>query len=276
MKNESQANILKKVLELEHYLIVQQNILENKKGESFGTPPTPPVCKKVNRVYPEITPHVEVNKVLAFLPCIIFIPWPIIYYFCIYRKEQKAEIERIRNSPEYQAQCTQIDADYDRQQEELNKEYEALKNEYDTVTIPDYQQKLNAWTDKHDQEIFNIMHQIDTAKENLEAIYSETKIVPMQYRNLDALEYIYNMVSTSDYDVTYAINNYDTHRQRQLDTERMHIEEARLQEQQLANELADEQNAIAEKARRDEKFANMVGMVQHHNTNKILSGKNKR
>lgn len=85
------------------------------------------------------------------------------------------------------------------------------------------------------------------------------------------------MISTSDYDVTYAINSYDTHRQRMLDTERMKIEEARLQEQQIANDLADEhaqllseQNAISEQARRDAKFASAVGMVQQHNSNKYL------
>ena len=76
---------------------------------------------------------------------------------------------------------------------------------------------------------------------------------------MDALQYIYDMISTSDYDVRQA------------------IEEMRLQEQQQANALAmeqndllDRQNSIAEKARRDANIAAAVGAVQRHNTNKTI------
>ena len=120
-------------------------------------------------------------------------------------------------------------------------------------------------------------------KKKLASIYDTTRIVPLQYRTIEALQYIYDMISTSDYDVTYAINSYDTHRQRMLDAERMRIEEARLQEQQLANDLADEQaqlmyeqNLIAERARKDARIASTVSAVQHHNTNKILKDMSQR
>lgn len=108
------------------------------------------------------------------------------------------------------------------------------------------------------------------ARQNLSLIYQETKIVPSQYRTIEALSYIYEMISTSDCDVIFAIESYDKQKQRELD-------EARLQEQQLANQLADEQaqllseqNAIAEKARRDANIASAVSTVQRHNTNKML------
>ena len=87
---------------------------------------------------------------------------------------------------------------------------------------------------------------------------------------MDALQYIYDMISTSDYDVRQAIEYFDKSQQRAL-------EEMRLQEQQQANALAmeqndllDRQNSIAEKARRDANIAAAVGAVQRHNTNKTI------
>lgn len=283
MSNESQSKTLKEVLELEKYLVSAEKRLFRKKSESFSAPPQPPVCVTINRTYPEIVPQVEFNKALAIIPTLIFWPWIAIYYFGIYKKQQAADIERIRNSEEYRNECARLDAEYDARQIEANNQYELQKKQYDTETMPNYQRNLNAWNIKHEQEIDDIKNDISASKNKLASIYADTKIVPMQYRNIDALEYIYNMVSTSDYDVTYAINSYDTHRQRMLDTERMRIEEARLQEQQIANDLADEQaqllyeqNMIAEKARKDAKFASTVGMIQHHNTNKTLKEMNKK
>lgn len=283
MSNESQAKTLKEVLELEKYLVSAEKKLLTKKNESFSAAPQPPICETINRTYPKIVPQVKFNKALAIIPTLFFWPWIAIYYFAIYRKEKEADIERIRNSEEYRNECAQLDAEYDTRQIEANKQYELQKKQFDTVTMPNYQKNLDAWNKKHEQEIDVIKNDISISKSKLASIYDETKVVPMQYRNIEALEYIYNMVSTSDYDVTYAINNYDTHRQRMLDTERMHIEEARLQEQQLANNLADEQsqliyeqNMIAEKARKEAKFASTVGMIQHHNTNKTLKGMKKK
>ena len=122
---------------------------------------------------------------------------------------------------------------------------------------------LQAQIRKEEQEL-------SQAKKELAALYGETRIVPAQYRRVDALQYIYDMISTSDYDVRQAIEYFDKSQQRAL-------EEMRLQEQQQANALAmeqndllDRQNSIAEKARRDANIAAAVGAVQRHNTNKTI------
>lgn len=86
---------------------------------------------------------------------------------------------------------------------------------------------------------------------------------------MDALQYIYDMISTSNYDVRQAIEYFNKSQQRAL-------EEMRLQEQQAnalameQNDLLDRQNSIAEKARRDANIAAAVGAVQRHNTNKTI------
>ncbi|MBR4305955.1 MAG: hypothetical protein IKT78_03830, partial [Ruminiclostridium sp.] len=113
--------------------------------------------------------------------------------------------------------------------------------------------------------------------------YETTKIIPKQYRSIDALNYIYDYISTSDFSVKEAIDAYEKNTQMQL-------ERQRIQEQQYANELAVrqnnllaeqadllyEQNEIAEKARRDANIASAAQIAEMHNRNKILKNNLKR
>lgn len=291
MSNESQSKTLKEVLELEKYLVSAEKRLFRKKSESFSAPPQPPVCNTVQRIYPPILEPVKFSALIFCLGLVFSAGFLGLIYLGYYLKKKKEYDEKAQmpeyftsvDEPKYKIKCEELDAEYDKEDLAYKQQYEFEKKKYDTETLPNYQRNLNAWNIKHEQEIEDIKNDISASKNKLASIYADTKIVPIQYRNIDALEYIYNLVSTSDYDVTYAINNYDTHRQRMLDTERMRIEEARLQEQQIANDLADEQaqllyeqNMIAEKARKDAKFASTVGMIQHHNTNKTLKEMNKK
>ena len=189
-------------------------------------------------------------------------------YFALYRKQKAATIERIRNSAEYQQQCTAARMATNQQQLDFDEAYTKAKEEYDSVLLPRYQAARSAWETEHQAQIRKEEQELAQAKKELAALYGETRIVPAQYRRVDALQYIYDMISTSDYDVRQAIEYFDKSQQRAL-------EEMRLQEQQQANALAmeqndllDRQNSIAEKARRDANIAAAVGAVQRHNTNK--------
>lgn len=156
-----------------------------------------------------------------------------------------------------------------RQQQEFDEAYTKSKEEYDSVLLPRYQAARSAWEAEHQAQIRKEEQELAQAKKELAALYGETRIVPAQYRRVDALQYIYDMISTSDYDVRQAIEYFDKSQQRAL-------EEMRLQEQQAnalaieQNDLLDRQNSIAEKARRDANIAAAVGAVQRHNTNKTI------
>lgn len=298
MNNTKQAEILQQVLDLEIKIKQYKRNLENLRAERFDSAPLPPTQQVVNRTYPEIIPTVKFDKVKAFAPLIIsllcFIPglyfigflfWPaiiwLIYYrFKVFKKEKEDNIEEIRNSSEYKAKCAECDKVFDKQQAELDKVYEGAKKEYDTKILPNYQMELDKWTTKHENELCEQENILKNSEIELKNLYDATKIVPMQYRDIEALQYITDMVSSSDYDVKQAIESYDKKVQRDLDMKK-------IQEQQIANQLADEQanllaeqadllekqNRIAEKARRDANIAAVVGTVQRHNTNKILKGR---
>lgn len=277
MDKNNQIETVKKALELEQYIVDKKNTLNTLSAKRFKNAPNPPVCVQVNRSYPVVKSNLPIDKVKAIVPTLIFWPWILIYYFGIYKKEKLADEERIRNSDEYKAQCAALDLEFDKQQENENRKYKEAKKTFDTVTMPKYQQELKEWTDKHNAEINDNKSKLNNAESELSSLYSNTNIIPMQYRKIPALQYIYDMISSSDYDVKEAIESYDKKLQRDLD---MH----KINEQQIANQLAyeqnqlayeqnaliDEQNYIADKARKQANTAAFVGAVQRHNTNKSL------
>lgn len=170
-----------------------------------------------------------------------------------------------------------MDRNFDKMQAEADALYREQTKEYEEVILPKYQKDLDRWTENRNKKLSVATDRLNEIKNALKMLYETTKIVPIQYRKIKILEYIYNVISTSDYDVKYAIDLYDRNEQRKL-------EEMRLLAQQRANSLAEgqnillegqnylaqEQNEIAEKARRDANIASAVATVQRHNINKNI------
>ena len=190
------------------------------------------------------------------------------------------------------AQQKQEEADrrYQAQQEEYDREYEQEKTHYDTVTMPEYNEKKAAWVKKHEEKIRAVAEKLRADRQAQSDLYETTKVVPMQYRDLDALTYIYQIMSTSDYDIMGAVDMYDKEVARRLERERIEAQHraAEAAEEQnyhlrMQNELNMEQNDLLaqqneelEKARREQNLSNAAAFVQRHNTNKYLKNRNKK
>lgn len=292
MEHEKQVEVVKQALELETQIQVLEQFLPEERAETYAEPePRPPVRQEAHYTEPPIRHGCKVNWLLMLGPAGITLAlstfsnsaflvwmfaltlfvWVPVYYFALYRKQKTATIEKIRNSAEYQQQCTAARMATNRQQQEFDEAYTKAKEEYDSVLLPRYQAARSAWEAEHQAQIRKEEQELAQAKKELAALYGETRIVPAQYRRVDALQYIYDMISTSDYDVRQAIEYFDKSQQRAL--EEMRLQEQQQQANALAmeqNDLLDRQNSIAEKARRDANIAAAVGAVQRHNTNKTI------
>ena len=282
MDNSKQVETVKQVLDLEVYVSNTSQRLSALKSEQFGLAPKAPVKTTIKRSYPKIESQRKVNWAIAIILSLFFVPLGFIYYFSV-KKAKERDVERIRNSAEYKARCAKLNAEYDRQQAAADRKYQAEKAAYDSRLLPEYKAALNAWNVAQKQKISQTERDLANAQNRLNEIYRATKVVPVQYRNINALKYIYSMISTSDYNVKQAIDLYDRHKQRKLD-------EARLQEQRRANRIADEQsalldeqnalldqqNAIANRARQEARQAATIAMLQRHKTNKLLKERNDR
>lgn len=236
MEHEKQVEVVKQALDLETQIQVLEQFLPEERAETYAEPePQPPVRQEAHYTEPPIRHGCKVNWLLMLGPAGITLAlstfsnsaflmwmfvltlfvWVPVYYFALYRKQKAATIEKIRNSAEYQQQCTAARMAANRQQD-FNEAYAKAKEEYDSVLLPRYQTARSAWEAEHQAQIRKEEQELAQAKKELAALYGETRIVPAQYRRVDALQYIYDMVSTSDYDVRQAIEYFDKSQQRAL------------------------------------------------------------
>ncbi len=213
----------------------------------------------------------------------VLVAWTVMYFIYRFLFFHFIGEKQIANSSKYKAQCAEIDRQAEYQQRIADEKYFREKKEYDEVVIPQYEAALKEWRETQNKKIADADTQLEQLEGELSAHYESTKVVPVQYRTIAALKYIYSMISTSDYDVKEAIDLYDRKVQRELD-------EAKLREQRRANALADEQsalideqnalldqqNSIADRARHEARQAAAVAAVQRHNTNKLLKERNQK
>ena len=222
MEHEKQVEVVKQALDLEMQIQVLEQFLPEKGGKVYAEPePQPPVRQEAHYTEPPIRHGCKVNWLLMLGPdgitlalstfsssvflvwmfALTLFVWAPVYYFALYRKQKAATIEKIRNSAEYQQQCTAARVAASRQQQAFDEAYTKAKEEYDSVLLPRYQAARSAWEAEHQAQIRKEEQELVQAKKELAALYEKPRIVPAQYRRVDALQYIYNMISTSDYDV---------------------------------------------------------------------------
>ena len=282
MNHEEQVAAVKKALDLETTIDIRTHEVAIIQNQKFRAAPTPPIRRTVERKMPEIEDGVKFNFIVGLLLIIFLLPLGVIYYF-YYKKKKKDTRAAIENSAEYKQKCAEANKKYDRIQAEYDAEYAKNVDEFNNNILPAYNAERDKWEKERQADLNNTKALLEKATNELKEHYNTTRIIPSQYRKIPALQYVYDMISTSEYDIRSAIENYDKKVQRDL-------EEERIREQQITNQLTadqnallndqndllNEQNEISERARRDANIASIVGAVQRHKTNSILKDFSKK
>ena len=248
---------IKKALDLSIQVASARQRLEGLSAQNFRAKPTPPVKQQIPQPqYPAINPQVPFWTA-ELIPALIFWPWIIIYYLGRYQTKIKEEAERIRNSPEYQQQCAAVDQAYQRRVLAAEEQYQAALQQYNEKILPQYEKDFAQWTQEHNAEVAALKAELDGLEQELDAHYEATRVVPVQYRRINALQYIYDCLKSSNYTVAEAINSYEQAIQRQIEAERLEEERRRAEAAERAAEAeeraawaAEEAAAAAERAQR--------------------------
>lgn len=231
-------------------------------------------------------PPLSIFMALLVVADIFLIGASVIYIiYCrvvIFPKEKKADEEHICNSKEYKEECRKLDIEYDKKQEELDQKF---KNQMDAFQKESdaWEKDYREWQEEKEKTISKIKEDISIFESKRDSLYDNLNAIPVHYRKTEIIRYIYHAVSTSDYTIKEAIDLYDRNEQRKID-------EARLREQQIYNQLQEEANAYADemndlqreanetaaKARRDMNIANAANIYQNHKRNKMLDRMNKK
>lgn len=231
-------------------------------------------------------PPLSIFMALLVFADIFLIGASIIYIiYCrvvTFPKEKKADEERIRNSREYKEECRKLDLEYDKKQEELDRKFKNRMDDFQKESDT-WEKDYREWQKEKEKTISKIKEDISILESKRDSLYDNLNAIPVHYRKTEIIRYIYHAVSTSDYTIKEAIDLYDRNEQRKID-------EARLREQQIYNQLQEEANAYADemndlqreanetaaKARRDMNIANAANIYQNHKRNKMLDRMNKK
>lgn len=289
MTREEQLSTIKQLRDLTADLEWQQDTLSELEWSSYD-PPVKPVLKTYTKPeYPEPESSMRFNwrvfnyfwaiSALIFLgicklfdaPAFLLLHVAItIGYIMKYREMKKADVERVRNSDEFKAKLQKIDDDYNGLVAAAKEKYEKDLAEWTNDLMPRYEINKVKYEEKKRVDISNCKAAITHDKREIARIYGETKIIPTAYRTLPILEYIEEFMSSSNFDVSRAIENYDREQQRAIDEKRFQQEVYYNQLQEQMVDAQERANDIADRARRDANRAEFVAAVQRHNTNKHL------
>lgn len=219
----------------------------------------------------------------------------IVAYFS-YRKERKAKIEELKHTDEYMKlvneaeriaaeKNAEIEKKHNEAQKLCDEKYEKEKAHYDSVILPQYNEEKALWEKNQNRKIAVLKEEIALNKEALEILYEKTKMVSVTYRELWILTWLFDDMNSSDHDIRYATELLDRDRQRlatedsgrliqtaigNMENSMIHGMKSIFDSIEYGNSLQEESIAQLSKVRRDTNIGNLIGTVQHHNTNKML------
>ena len=170
-------------------------------------------------------------------------------------------IEKVKNSEEYKNECRIIDEYNQKEQQrvdelnraaqaELDKEcHEKYLKRYETykTACQEYQIRLKEYDEEiipnWKTELSYLTETINQTENVLQELYNK-KVIPIQYCNLSTLCYLTMFLSTSEFDLKFAIERYDmliaqTQQREQINLARAQLQLGReaLENQQYANWL---------------------------------------
>jgi hypothetical protein len=168
---------------------------------------------------------------------------------CVYCVRSKSAANSVRNSAEYKSACRNAELEYAKQCEAAKIRYQAALKEYNETYLPKYKKAQAAWLVDKCSRAFRADLVVRDARDKFNESCSGISMIPDQYMDDDALEYLENFLWSSDVELSDALASYDAHRQRQLDQQAIDI---------------------ANKQRRDANIAATVATIQRHKIYKEL------
>lgn len=168
---------------------------------------------------------------------------------CFYCVRSKSAANSVRNSAEYKSACKNAELEYAKQCEAAKIRYQAALKEYNETYLPKYNKAQAAWLVDKCSRAFRADLVVRDARDKFDESCSGISMIPDQYMDDDALEYLENFLWSSDVELSDALASYDAHRQRQLDQQAIDI---------------------ANKQRRDANIAATVATIQRHKIYKEL------
>lgn len=305
LNNIDQYNVVKNALDLEVAVRDSSNELKRLSNETFRSQPSPPTLRIVDRTYPPVQTSVKYRWYILLLPVWLLMAAPLISmivgtssfailfttiagasvpiwipgYLIVQYFRKKKERENALNSRKYRKIVEECDKTYDYQQQQFNQQYAYELNYYNTYTLPQYNNEKRLWQDQQNAKLAKTKTVLASSRNQLDTLYRTSRLIPSHYRNINALEHICSTLSSSDYDISFAINVYNSHRTKLVLDESNRLKEQLHMQEQLNNQLLsehndrlDETNQLIKAIRNDQRIIGAVNTFQNARSNSFLKG----
>ena len=164
---------------------------------------------------------------------------------------------------------------------EFDKEYENALSQFD-IDWNTWKEHKKAWEADRQKRYETARAERIHERDVLRQMFDDFGKFPKQYRFESCVAYVHEVLSSSDVNISTAIEMYDRERQRQLESERIDVlnRQADLQAQrnrelEYQSELQDRANDIAERHRREAVALGAYNAYQNHKQTKILEKREK-
>lgn len=205
-----------------------------------------------------------------------------------YIQKRKSLNQQLSQSDEYQqavkeaeekaAEQTKLAVEkVQKEQEDLDAKYEAEMEQYNNVTIPQYNEEQIVWSSIREKKIAFLDEEINYNKEALNEVYDKSKLISIRYRELWILKWLYDDMSSADHDIRYATELLDRERQLFATNEMTNRTEAAINAMRSTmedsmdavydaiehgNSLQEQSIDVLSKTRRDANIGTLIGTVQ--------------
>lgn len=194
---------------------------------------------------------------------------------------KQQDVERIKASKEYKDEYQRRLDDQKNRQSEFDKEYENALAQFDSDWNT-WKEHKKAWEvdrqKRYEAAKADRLHERDVLRQ----MFDDFGKFPKQYRFESCVAYVHEVLSSSDVDISTAIEMYDRERQRQLESERIDalnrqadLQAQRNRELEYQSELQERSNDIAERHRREASALGVYNAYQNHKQTKILNKREK-
>ena len=193
----------------------------------------------------------------------------------------KEDVIRIKASKAYKDEYQRrLDAQKHKQKK-FDSEYESENAQYEK-SYDLWKEHKKSWESDRDRRYEEAVAEYLSEKYILYKMFNEFGKIPKQYRFMECIEYIRDVLATSDVDIKTALEMYDRERQRKLENERIvamnrhnDLQEQYNAEMEYQSELHERANDIAQKHRREAAALGAYNAYQNHKQTKILEKREK-
>lgn len=254
----TEIEIIKSILDLEkakNKSLLNRGSVEREQFKKDE--PTQPDLLMCVRKYPPIVSQAKVNwfaadkiallgAVLCCLNTILRIVGVIVFligfkYSADYRKKVREEDEeKIRQSEEYKSKCAELDKQYDERDAEYKADYDAGMLEYNKQ-LEAYKAEKETWEKDKQARLDAAKVALEKVTDELASAYAKyDDVLAPVYRNIDALEFIYDYLESRRCSLEDAKQAYEKELENRKREEQLRREEEYAIRQEEAARRAEE------------------------------------